>query len=246
MFMRRLSRAVALTAVTLALPLGAMACNKEQEKTADAPEAKPGETPPAAPTTPGAGSDPAAAAAKPTTPPGGQPGAATPAQPGMPPMQAQPVEKPASVKEEHVKTADKIVAAADKFGNDLQAAKGDCKKATVALKAGAGPLKAVMDDTDKLQSELKTDQAASVWFQQTYGPKMMASLQKVGAVLQQCSTDKEFVAAFESLGLGRPRRPPTGAGSGREGHGGLPPVSTGTRPKSEAGAAPGKEAEPKK
>ncbi len=234
--MKRLSRAVALTAVTLALPLGAMSCNKEQEKTAGTPEVKPGDSPAAEPTQPGAGTAPGAA--KPTTPPPGQPGAATPGQPpGMPAMPAQPAKKPDSVQDKHVAVADKIVAAADKFGDDLAATKGDCKKATVVLKSGGRPLKELMTETDKLQVDLKGDQAAMMWFQQTYGPKMMMALQKVGATLQQCSSDKEFAAAFESLGLGQPRRPPpTGAG---QSHGGLPPMAA-------PPGQPKKEAEPKK
>ncbi len=241
MFMTRLSRAVALTAVTLALPLGAMACNKE-EKSAGAPEAKTGDTPAAELTAPSAGTDPSAAAAKPTTPPPGQ--AATPPgqPPGMPAMPAQPVKKPDSVKPSHVAVADKIVAAANKFGDDLAATKGDCKKATGVLKTGGGPLKAVMAETDKLQQELKGDQAAMQWFQQTYGPKMMSGLQKVGAVLQQCSSDKEFAATFESLGLGgRPRRPPPQQPTPGESHGALPPAAMAAPP-----AQPKKEADPKK
>ncbi len=215
--MTRLSRAVALTAVTLALPLGAMACKKE-EKAAEAPAAKTGESPAAEPTQPSAG-DPGAAAAKPTTPP---PGAAQPGQPpGMPAMPATPAQKPDSVKDKHVEVADKIVATANKFGEDLQATKGDCKKATGVLKTGGPALKSLMGETDKLQQELKGDQAAMMWFQQTYGPKMMTALQKVGAVLQQCSSDKEFAAAFESLGLGRPRQPPPPV-SPNAAHGGLP------------------------
>jgi hypothetical protein len=239
--MTRLSRAVALTAVTLALPLGAMACNKE-EKTAAAPEAKTGDSPAAEPTQPSAGA-PGAAAAKPTTPPPGAAPGQPPGQPGMPPgMPAQPVTKPDSVKDKHVKVADNIVAAANKFGEDLQATKGDCKKATGVLKTGGGPLKQMMGETDKLQEELKGDQAAMMWFQQNYGPKMMTALQKVGAVLQQCSSDKEFAAAFESLGLGRPRQPPPAAVSGRgAGHGALP-SDTVTAPPAKAK----KEAEPKK
>ena len=237
--MKRLSRAVALTAVTLALPLGAMACKKEQEKTAGTPEAKPGDAPAAESTQPGAGTAPGAA--KPTTPPPGQPGAAAPGQPpGMPAMPAQPAQKPDSVQDKHVAVADKIVAAANKFGDDLAATKGDCKKATGVLKTGGGPLKDLMEQTDKLQNDLKGDQAAMMWFQQSYGPKMMTALQKVGATLQQCSSDKEFAAAFESLGLGRPRRPPP-QGSGFEGHGGLPPAAMAAPP-----AEPKKEAEPKK
>ena len=217
--MTRLSRAVALTAVTLALPLGAMACNKE-EKAAEAPAAKTGDSPAAEPTQPSAG-DPGATAAKPTTPPSG---AAQPGQPpGMPPATpATPAKKPDSVKDKHVEVADKIVATADKFGEDLQAAKGDCKKATGVLKTGGPALKNLMGETDKLQQDLKGDQAAMMWFQQTYGPKMMTALQKVGAVLQQCSSDKEFAAAFESLGLGRPRQPPPPPVSPNAAHGGLP------------------------
>jgi hypothetical protein len=204
--------------VTLALPLGAMACKKE-EKAAEAPEAKTGDSPAAEPTQPSAG-DPGAAA-KPTTPP---PGAAQPGQPpGTPPtMPAAPVQKPDSVKDKHVKVADDIVATANKFGEDLQATKGDCKKATGVLKTGGPGLKNLMGETDKLQQDLKGDQAAMMWFQQTYGPKMMTALQKVGAVLQQCSSDKEFAAAFESLGLGRPRQPPPPPVSPNASHGGLP------------------------
>jgi hypothetical protein len=204
--MIRLSRAVALTAVTLALPLAPTACNKEDKaaetdkKPADstAAESKPGAEPSATAAAPKAAQTPTA-----PTPAG------APKSPGMPPAAPPPpAKKPDSVKPEHVKAADNIVDAANKFGTALEATKGDCKKATGVLKTDSAPLKSAMAATEKLQNDLKGDQQAIMWFQQTYAPKMMGALQKMGMVVQKCQSDKEFATAFESLGLGGPRRPP--------------------------------------
>ncbi|HKE18560.1 MAG TPA: hypothetical protein VKB80_26965 [Kofleriaceae bacterium] len=208
--MIRLSRAVALTAVTLALPLAPTACNKQDKpaevdkKAADSTSAdsKPGAAPSAATGAP-------KAAQVPPPPAGG------PTPPGMPAAPAAPAKKPDSVKPEHVKAADNIVEATSKFSAALEATKGDCKKATAVVKNESGPLKSAMADTQKLQNDLKGDQQAIMWFQQTYAPKMMGSLQKMGMVVQQCSKDKEFADAFQNLGLGGPpRRPPPPASHG--------------------------------
>ena len=203
--MIRLSRAVALTAVTLALPLAPTACNKQQDNPAEV-DKKPADStstdskPGAAPST--AEGAPKAAQVPPA--PGGGP---TP--PGMPAAPPAPAKKPDSVKPEHVKAADNIVEATSKFSAALEATKGDCKKATGVLKSESAQLKSAMADTQKLQDDLKNDQQAIMWFQQTYAPKMMGSLQKMGAVVQACSNDKEFADAFQTLGLGGPpRRPP--------------------------------------
>jgi hypothetical protein len=69
-----------------------------------------------------------------------------------------------------------------------------------------------------------------MWFQQTYGPKMMGSIQKMGAVVQKCSTDKEFAAAFQNLGLGGPRSAPPPPPQGGMGHGQLPQQQGGQPP----------------
>jgi hypothetical protein len=233
--MKRLSRAVALTAVTLALPLAATACNKEQDKST-ATETKPADQAKADTAQPSAGAPASPTAPKAAPQTEAQPG--QPPQPGMPPAAPpQPGKKPDSVKDSHVKVADNIVTAANKFAGDLEAAKGDCKKATGVVKTGGVPLKKAIEETDKLQNELKGDQAAMQWFQQTYGPKMMGAIQKMGTVVQKCSTDKEFAAAFQGLGLGGPRSapPPPPGGSG---HGALPPPGQHPGGQPPAGGAP--------
>jgi hypothetical protein len=218
--MKRLSRAVALTAVTLALPFAASACNKEQDKST-ATETKPADQAKADTAQPSAGAPASPNAPKTAPQTEAKPG--QPPQPGMPPAQPQPGKKPDSVKDSHVKVADNIVSAANKFAGDLESTKGDCKKATGVVKTGGVPLKKAIEETDKLQNELKGDQAAMMWFQQTYGPKMMGAIQKMGQVVQKCSTDKEFAAAFQGLGLGGPRSAPPPPPGGGPGHGALPP-----------------------
>ena len=206
--MTRLSRAVALTAVTLALPLGAMACNKE-EKTAEAPggeagrfDRRPSRRSPARETP--VQRLPSPRLRRPARP--RQPGQ----HPGMPATAGRRrCKKPDSVKDKHVEVADKIVDTANKFGDDLQGDQGRLQEGDRRPQDRRRPAPRVSwARPTSCRQDLKGDQAAMTWFQQTYGPKMMTALQKVGAVLQQCSTDKEFAAAFESLGLGRPRQPP--------------------------------------
>lgn len=195
--MRRLSRAVALTAVTLALATAGFGCKKDEgKKTDEAPaEAKTSDTPAAAPTDPGT---PAT-----TTPPGADPAATAPAEPGAAPAApAAPAQRPASVTDEHIAIADKVVDATNKFADDLDKAKADCKKATEVIKNQGSALKAAMENTDKLQTQLNSDPAAMQWFQQTYGPKMMSAVGKLGGVFTQCGKDKDFEAAFKSLELG--------------------------------------------
>jgi hypothetical protein len=207
--MRRLSRAVALIAVALALAPGLYGCKKDEAKKTDAPaEPKP--------------ADPAAA---------GPTGAAQPAQPGAPGTSMDPAvptpqamaalehgARPASITDEQVAVAQKVVDATTKFVNELDAVKDDCKKATAVLKGKTGKdLKAAVEEGSKLQAQIGNDPATMQWFHQTFGPKMMSTLGKLGGVFNKCRQDKNFEAAFRGLGLGGNRPPPA--------HGGKPPAA---------------------
>jgi hypothetical protein len=192
--MKSVPRAVALAAATLALAFAG--CKKDEKKT-DQPA-----DPKAAETTPGA-ADPATPA--PALPPGAavpEPGLShTPAEGATPPA-PEPGQRPASITEKHIATADKVVEVTRKFATELDTAKGDCKKATAVLKSGGAALASSIKDAEKVQTELSTDHAAQQWLSQTYGPKMMVELQKLGPVMEKCRADKDFDAAFRSLELG--------------------------------------------
>lgn len=194
--MSRLSRAAALAATALVLATST-GCKKDEEKKAEpAAEPKPADT--AAPVT----------AAPPTAAPTAVTTGAAPTAPV-----ADPSVRPASVTDAQVKIAENIVAATNGFADALDAVKSDCKKATAAVKSEGKKIKASMDQTEKLQEQLRTDPAAMQWFQKVYGPKMMGALGKLGGVVNACRQDKDFEAAFKSLDLGgKPRQaPPAGA-----------------------------------
>ena len=205
--MRRMSRAAALIAVTVALAFIAFGCKKDEAKKPEeaAAESKKADSPAADPAQAAAPTAPNATSA--TDPPAtGQPdpaGAATPMTPAAPPQ------RPPSVTDEHVGVANKLVEATNKFADELDAAKSDCKKATAVVKNGGPAVKVAMAATDKLQTQLNTDPAAMQWFQSTYAPKMMGAVGKLGGVFTQCGKDKDFEAAFKNLELGG--RPPPDA-----------------------------------
>ncbi len=208
--MRRMSRAVAFTAVTVALAFSAFGCKKDEAKKPEeaAAEPKKADTPAADPAkaaapAPNAPSASAVAADPPAT--AGQPDPAGPATPMTP---AAPPQRPPSVTDQHIAVADKLVAATNKFADDLDAVKSDCKKATAVVKSGGDAVKVAMAATDKLQGQLNTDPAAMQWFQATYAPKMMGAVGKLGGVFTQCGKDKDFEAAFKNLELGGKGPPP--------------------------------------
>ena len=200
--MKRVPRAVAIAAVSLALaPIG---CKKDEKK-ADQPA-----DPKAAETAPGASATPTTPEpALPANPDVPAPGLDHSPKPGATPP--APGQRPASISDKHIATADKVVEVTREFATQLDTAKGDCKKATEVLKKGGGALAASIKDAEKVQSELSTDHAAQQWLSQTYGPKMMVELQKLGPVMEKCRTDKDFDAAFRALELGGgggPQTPP--------------------------------------
>lgn len=198
--MNRLSLAAALAAMALALAASAGCKKDEEKKTEPAAEPKPADT-----TAPAAGTAAPGTAASATPAPGAvAPGAA----PGAPTN--DPSVKPASVTDAQIKAAEDIVGATNAFADALDAVKSDCKKATAAVKREGKKIKASMDETEKLQEQLRADPVAMQWFQKTYGPKMMGALGKLGGVVNACRTDKEFEAAFKSLDLGGKPRPAPG------------------------------------
>lgn len=186
--MKSMFRASALSAVALALAL--TGCKKDEKKKDEAPaEAKPADST----------GDPAATGTTPTTTEPAAMDPATPTTPTTPP--ADPGVRPPSVTDAHVATADKVVGTMNKFADDLDAAKADCKKATAVVKSSKAPIEKVMTDAESMKGALENDQAAKDWFEKNYAPKMMGAIQKMGGVAQACSTDKDFMAAMQDLNM---------------------------------------------
>ena len=97
------------------------------------------------------------------------------------------------------------------------------------MKSQGKKIKASMEETEKLQEQLRADPAAMQWFQKSYGPKMMVALGKLGGVVNACRQDKDFEAAFKSLDLGgKPRSAPPAAAAPGPGPAPKPPGGHGS------------------
>lgn len=141
----------------------------------------------------------AAKPGEPTTPPADPAADPVAADPNAADPAAAAGARPASVTDEHVALAEKMVTAMTQFGDALKTAGTDCKAATAAVKAFGPKLKPIMDEASKVQAATDKDPAAKEWFDKTYGPKVMAAMSPMMTTAQACQKDKDFMAAMQAL-----------------------------------------------
>jgi hypothetical protein len=146
--------------------------------------------PAAAPTTPA----PAPAAAP--APQGiavGEPNPAAPAGGDVP----APGPRPASVTDQDVALADKMVSLMEKLSTNVVDAGTDCAKVAAAIKSIGVELSSVMNEGKKMEERLKGDEAAKKWFEGTYAPKVMGPMTKLMG--SPCANDKGVQEAMAAL-----------------------------------------------
>lgn len=116
--------------------------------------------------------------------------------PAAAPAPAPATARPASVTDEMVASADKVVDTLNKTFDDVAAAGVDCKAIAAALRKHLDEMKAIAPEANKLE-EVK-DPDARTWFENTYGPKLAAGNDKMKAV-KNCSADTDVQAAMGEM-----------------------------------------------
>ena len=180
-----------LFSTLLGIALAVTGCKKEN-KAAD---------PAAGSAAPAAGS--AAPAAGDTTAPAVAPAGDTTAPaavaPGEPaPAAAEaPGPRPASLSDEDIALADKLVGAIEKMANGINEAGTDCPKVAAAIKSMSGEMSSIAEQGKKLNEKIEGDPAAKKWFEATYAPKVMDKMGKV--MSNTCFSDKAVQDAMASI-----------------------------------------------
>jgi hypothetical protein len=175
----------------LGIALATTGCKKENKdaaKTEPAAAAAPvgGDT--AAKAAP-AGAETAPTAVAPGEPaPAGDPAAAAAADPGP---------RPASLTDADIALADKLVGTIEKMATAINDAGTDCPKVATAIKSMSGEMSSVAEEGKKLDERIAGDESAKKWFEATYAPKVMATMNKV--MNNSCFSDEAVQKAMASV-----------------------------------------------
>ncbi|HEU5057155.1 MAG TPA: hypothetical protein VFU21_11545 [Kofleriaceae bacterium] len=181
--------------IALAAALSLSACKKDKK------EDKPADTPATdmAKTTEGTAAD---TPAEPTPPP---------AETAPPPAEPAAPARPASITDDHVKTADEFVSAVAAAATAAEGAKTDCKTMAKALGEQAKVMKALVAKLDAMKTANEKDVAAKEWFKATYEVKVMDAFNKLLTAIEPCKTDKGVMTALKDIGPKKKEAAPTPA-----------------------------------
>jgi hypothetical protein len=182
---------VSTLALGASLALSACKKDKKEGQTDPAAETPPTETGKTAEAT---GADTPAEVTPPPTDP-----AAPTAGGAIPPGQPAATERPASITDEHVKTADEFVTAVAAAAAAAEEAKTDCKVMAKALGAQAGAMKALVAKLEAMKTANEKDTVAREWFKATYEAKVMDGFNKLLTAIEPCKSDKAVVAALKDI-----------------------------------------------
>ncbi len=173
----------------LGIALAITGCKKEN-KDAAAGSAAPaaGSAAPAAAGGEAKTTEPTAPAADPTAVAPGEPAPAPAADPGP---------RPASLSDDDIALADKLVTAIEKMASSINAAGTDCPKVAEAIKSMSGEMTTIAEQGKKLNEKMESDEAAKKWFEATYAPKVMGTMGKV--MNNTCFADKAVQDAMASI-----------------------------------------------
>jgi hypothetical protein len=181
-----------LFSTLLGIALAVTGCKKENKAadpaTGSAAPATGSAAPAAADTT-----APAAAPAGDTT----APAAVAPGEPAPAAAGEAPGPRPASLSDEDIALADKLVGAIEKMANGINEAGTDCPKVAAAIKSMSGEMSSIAEQGKKLNEKIEGDPAAKKWFEATYAPKVMDKMGKV--MSNTCFSDKAVQDAMASI-----------------------------------------------
>jgi hypothetical protein len=117
-------------------------------------------------------------------------------EPAAAPAPAAAMERPASVTDDMVASADKVFDVLTLTVNDVVAAGTDCKQVAAALRKHLEPMKAIAPEANKLE-DIK-DPDARKWFENKYGPKLAENNEKMKGVMA-CKDDADVKAAMGEM-----------------------------------------------
>jgi hypothetical protein len=115
--------------------------------------------------------------------------------------------RPAAIADEMIGGADKLVAAVTALAADLEAAKGDCARATVAMKTRFDEIAKVSGELEKLRAQTDADPAAKDWMRQTYTAKMEHSVNTVMSSSIACKDDAAFMETLRKFPRQKRKQP---------------------------------------
>ncbi len=174
----------------LGVALAVTGCKKEAAKEA-APAGGSAAVVPAGGTAPATDTTAPAAPTTDTT----APVAIAPGEPA--PAGEDPGPRPASLSDEDIALADKLVGTIEKMAGAINAAGTDCPKVASAIKSMSGEMSSIAEQGKKLDEKIQSDAAAKKWFEATYAPKVMGTMSKVMG--NTCFSDKAVQEAMASV-----------------------------------------------
>jgi len=125
-----------------------------------------------------------------------QPKTAEAPPPAAAPAPAAPAARPASITDDMVASADKVVGTLTSTFDDVAAAGSDCKAIAAALRKHVEPMKAIAPEANKLE-DIK-DPEARAWLDNRYCAKIAEGNQKMASA-QACKDNEEVQAAMGEL-----------------------------------------------
>jgi hypothetical protein len=110
--------------------------------------------------------------------------------------------RPASVTDDMVATAERVVATLEKLSSDVVGAGADCKKMADAFTANTDDVKKMKADSDAMKATHDKDEAVKAWFKAQYEQRaneaMMGMLEHAQ---KNCDKDQGVRDAFSKLEL---------------------------------------------
>lgn len=131
---------------------------------------------------------------------------------------AAPGARPASVTDEKVAVAEKLVATLESLAEDIKAVGTDCAKGTTVLKKHTAEVQKMITAGAKLKET--NDDAARKWFKDNYEQRAQLAAGAMMSLAIQCQKDVAFMAAFNALELKKKKSvDPVGSGAPAVGSG---------------------------
>jgi hypothetical protein len=124
--------------------------------------------------------------------------------------------RPAVITDAMIADADKLVVEIQGLATDVEAAKGDCKKAAAAMSPRYAAIEKLGTAIEKHKETTDKDPAAKEWMKKTYEQKLQGSVGALMGTAMACKDDKDFMAAMEKFPLKKKPKvdaPPAGSAS---------------------------------
>ena len=113
------------------------------------------------------------------------------------PNPAAPGARPASISDADVAIAERAIDLMAKLSAAVTSAGSNCQQAATEIRTIVPELKAGRDEGKQLFDKLRTDAAASEWFEKTYNPRLEAATSKL--LGNPCMNDPAIIEALGEI-----------------------------------------------